>query len=125
MPLYAWLRLWALLRLSTDGGPCDPEVLRIEAVAGRLRLSAGNAANDMAAALLILVLFWWLACAKYRAKLAESSAVSCKMPVAQLHPAILREPACLQLFPLFWGSVMSCAKTITSPQCRVARYLAQ
>lgn len=89
----AWLQ-------AADADPQGPEMSRVDAWAGRLRQPAGNAANDMAAPLLILVLFWWLACAKYCAKLPGQSAVSCKLTTGRFHPAILPESACLLLFPV-------------------------
>jgi hypothetical protein len=98
---YAWLAVWALLRFRGDEDDADGVGLhRINAVAGQFIRLTSNAANDFEAALLTLVLIWLLACAKYYAKTAESSALSRKLIGRRFHPVILREPACLRLFPV-------------------------
>lgn len=98
---YAWLAVWAVLchRIGGDDPP-GLEMARIDAVAGQFRQPASNAANDQQAALLILVLIWWLACAKYRAISSGFGSGTCKLTGRSFLPVILREPACLRLFPV-------------------------
>lgn len=74
---YAWLAVWALWRFRGGGGDGDsagPALLRIDAVAGQLRRPLGNAANDLAARLPVLLLILWHVSAK---STANSSALSC------------------------------------------------
>lgn len=99
---YAWLALWALVRFHGDNEGSDgDELQRISAVAGQFRRPVSNAANDQAGTLLILLLIWWLTYAKYRAKLAESRALSRELLGAQFHPVFPAHTRLLLALPGF------------------------
>lgn len=100
--LYAWLALWALLRVRGDDGDSGLVGLhRISALAGQFIRPASNAANDQPVALLILVWFWYLACAKYRAIPRESRPFSRKLPGVEFHPVFPAHTRLLLALPGF------------------------
>lgn len=86
------------MRAEEDGDGLD--MLRAVAVAGQFRRPPCNAANDQPVARLVLVLFWWLYCVNYRAKLAGSGAVSCKIDGRAVAWLIPLYPAWLHVFPV-------------------------
>lgn len=95
------------------------DMLRAVAVAGCFRSPPGNAANDQPAALLILVLFWWQACAKYRAKLAGSSPFSRKLSGPAILTPIPLNPAWLRAFPVPAPLLALCQNDhLPTPSCQ-------
>lgn len=109
---YAWmLALMVAWRqrvgdYDADDQPDVREMARISAVVGQLRHSPGNAANDLAARLLVLIWVWWLFSAKTCANstglgpFARKLAVGLFLDTIARHPAIRLHPGRSQLFPV-------------------------
>lgn len=65
---YAWmLALAAAWQQHADDEPRGSQMARVDAQAGQLHAPTGNAANDLAALLLVLVVVRWWTCAKWLA----------------------------------------------------------
>lgn len=75
----AWLLALALAWMHSDDDGGDLSLLQVAAVAGQFRRPASNAANELTATLLVLVLFWWLVCAKTPAKYLSGGCKTAKL----------------------------------------------
>lgn len=101
---YNWLYwAWVTRLVNKTGGdtpPGAPVMETVEAVAGRLRNPANQAANDLAACLFILLALWWGAYAKSAAKFSEPARFSRELTRGEILGAIPLYPAWLRLFPV-------------------------
>ena len=86
----------------------------VTAVAGRLRTPERQAANDMAAALFILVLILWWCCAKNRANYGVFYSGICKINEAPIFRGLPRIPHQMAA-AVFRLLIPSGDKSITSP----------
>jgi hypothetical protein len=109
---YNWLYWTWVARLlnKTDGDtPPDASMMEtVEAVAGRLRNPASQAANDMAAAMFILVFVWLWNCANYRAKFVKPVAVLRKKARGEIFEAAPANPAWILAFQLIAARFSQC-----------------
>lgn len=91
---YLWvLALIAAWRQSVDDEPPGPLMARVDAQAGQLRQPEANAANDLAAFLLILRLIRWQLSAIWLAKLLVFRSQRLNLVANPWQPEISPEPA--------------------------------
>lgn len=110
---YLWvLALISAWRQAADDDPLGPQMARVDAQAGQLHQPDPNAANDLAAFLLVLVLFWWWNCAKYRARNVVFGLKRLKSVPNEWQARNAPEPAPFLALPAFSRSV---------PLCQIAR----
>ena len=96
--IYQWL-IWSMLSqeiAAHDATGDDPNRIAVDGitgVSGRLRMFQTEAANDLEARLLILLLVWWLVCANYCAKLISLRAGSREISIDSFSLSIDRYAA--------------------------------
>lgn len=111
---YQWLAVMAMMAARRTDSETDQEegtrlILRnIIAQAGTFENAPTKSANDLTAALFILLLVWWWNCAKNRAKLVNPSAVSRKLTRGRFLEAIPADPAWLLASAWFWSRLTLC-----------------
>ncbi|WP_234086795.1 hypothetical protein [Azonexus sp. R2A61] len=109
---YAWM-LGAMIAWRQRNPDADPEgshllLQSIFARAGVFRSAPTRSANDVAAALFILILVWWWNCAKNRANLVNPNAVLRKLTRGRFLGAIPADPAWLLASAWFWSWLTLC-----------------
>jgi len=98
-----WTWVTRLLNKTTDGEipPGAPQMETVDAVSGRLRNPAHQAANDMAARLVVLAALLWITCyAKTGANFPRPARFSHQLTRGEILEAIPLYPAWLRLFPV-------------------------
>jgi hypothetical protein len=109
---YNWL-YWAwvarlLNKTDGDAPPGSSMMAAVEAVAGRLRNPPSQAANDMSAAMFILVFVWLWNCANYRAKLVNPVAVLREKARSEIFEAAPANPAWILALQLIAARISQC-----------------
>ena len=110
----AWMR-----RGGTDDGDDPGLITLVDAVGGQFRRFDGDAANDLEAQLLAMLLVWVDACAKYLANVVLAVAFSRVVATLHNHSARLggmpRPARSAQVSAGLLNSIPACANTVTPP----------
>ena len=123
---YAWMlgliSAWRQLHQckSEEDDPFPGQMEEVTAIGGRIRHYEDDAANEIAAGLLIFLLIVWSLCAKSRAKFGIFRPEMCKINQPAFFSTIARNPHQMAAAG-FHPSTLSGAKSITSPHLRARR----
>jgi hypothetical protein len=109
---YLWmLALAAAWQQYADDEPPGPQMAHVDALVGQLKEPVRNAANDLAALLLVLVWFRWWVCAKRLAILITFRPGSLEFVAngpGGFHPVFPRGSRLVLGLPTFWPLSAPC-----------------